>query len=363
MRRLPCGLALQHVKQQQAHAVHLKLLVHCASCTSCSAAHCKKMKLLMAVSVAAGCCTHGAHPRPASAPPLVAPQHGETCASGLQGGCSLCKRVRYLVETHAKQCKLQGRLCPVPHCADVKEQSRRSGNAQSAMDARRRAAQNAAKKDPGASAAAAPTDANATASSSSGGDASIAAAPAGGGASAAASKQASKGAGRSAAMQPVDFTRLRPLSDSDLAKYADAQARLAAKMDELLAPLAEEQRRQFEHVKESTKQRIHARIRQASQLAPDVPVPWDAERQHLYELHCYHEVGRFLTRLREEKERETTAQIYVATPADPAAADTLAPSATGGTGGASSTRGPPGHRAPKAEDEPGAAAAASLDPT
>ena len=310
----------------------------------------------------AACCTC-APPPPPSVHPLVAPQHGETCASGLQGGCSLCKRVRYLVETHAKQCKLQGRLCPVPHCADVKEQSRRSGNAQSAMDARRRAAQNAAKKDPGAAAAAGPTDTNAS-SSSSGGDASVTSAPAGG-ASAAASKQASKGAGRSAAMQPVDFTRLRPLSDSDLAKYADAQVRLAAKMDELLAPLAEEQRLQFERVKELTKQKIHARIRQASQLAPDVPVPWDAERQHLYELHCYHEVGRFLTRLREEKERETTAQIYVATPADPAAADTLAPSATGGAGGASSTRGPPGHRAPKAEDEPGAAAsaAASLDPT
>jgi hypothetical protein len=41
---------LQHKRQQQAHAVHLQLLVHCASCISCTMPHCVKMKLLMSVS-------------------------------------------------------------------------------------------------------------------------------------------------------------------------------------------------------------------------------------------------------------------------------------------------------------------------
>lgn len=245
--------------------------------------------------------------------------------------------MRYLVETHAKQCKLQGKLCPVPRCADVKEQTRRSGTAQSAMDARRRAAQNSAAKQE----AAPPDAASGTAAAGGGAAGPDAAGAAASSAAGSAQTQtiaskgaAAKGAGRSAAA--IDFSRLRVLSDADLARIAEVRAKIAAKTEELLAPLSEDQRRQYSETKELTRKKIVARIRQDSHLAPEAEVPWDAERQHFFEIQCYHDLNRLLVRIREERERATTAALYAATPSDGAAADPLS-----AEGGASSTRHPP----------------------
>lgn len=272
--------------------------------------------------------------RPPTLRPGPCKQHGETCQVGLQGGCSLCKRVRYLVETHAKQCKLQGRLCPVPRCADVKEQTRRSGTAQSAMDARRRAAQNSAAKQDSTAPPAAADAAAAASSGGVGGPAASSEASAASGASSSTQTIAAKGAGRSAAA--IDFSRLRVLSDADLARFADVRAKLATKTEELLATLSDDQRKQYTDATELTRRKINARIRQDSQLAPDADIPWDAERQHFFEIQCYHDLSRLLIRVREERERATTAALYAATPADGASADPLSTE-----GGASSTRHPP----------------------
>lgn len=205
------------------------------------------------------------------------------------------------------------------------------------MDARRRAAQNGAAKKDSANTV---TDASGASSTPGTADAGTAAAAAS--AIVQAQTFAAKGAGRTS-VQSVDFSRLRTLGPVELAQIADIQARLASKVAEMLAQLSDEFQPQYKELREQVLKRVRAKIRQASGLAPDAEVPWDAERQNFYEVQCYHELGRLLTRQREEKERVTTATLAMAmaTPTDGSNTDPLSGN-NGGSSRASSTRGPIG---------------------
>ena len=211
--------------------------------------------------------------------------------------------MRYLVETHAKQCKLQGRLCPVPQCADVKEQSRRSGTAQAAMDARRRAAQNSSAKMESATTSVegvqiAPSSAPSAATEPGGAETAVSQAQ----------TIAAKVAGRSVS-QTIDFSKLRVLSDVDVARYTALEAKVASKIDELVSALSAELQAQFLQTKDLIRKKLCARIRHDSMIPADADVPWDVERQHFFDVQCIHELNKLHARLREEKELETTEKI------------------------------------------------------
>jgi len=89
----------------------LDLLAHASQCCSpqCQYTNCRRVKGLF--------------------------RHGRQCKTRASGGCSLCKKMWYLLQLHGRACKESE--CRVPHCKDLKEHSRRL---QQQMESRRRAA-------------------------------------------------------------------------------------------------------------------------------------------------------------------------------------------------------------------------------
>ncbi|XP_059642973.1 histone acetyltransferase HAC1-like [Cornus florida] len=105
----------QNKEARQLRVVQLRkmldLLVHASQCRSplCQYPHCRKVKGLF--------------------------RHGIQCKTRASGGCTLCKRMWYLLQLHARACKESE--CHVPRCRDLKEHMRRL---QQQSDSRRRAA-------------------------------------------------------------------------------------------------------------------------------------------------------------------------------------------------------------------------------
>eukprot|EP00250_Pteridium_aquilinum_P010036 c19106_g1_i1 orf=591-5369(-) len=91
----------------------LEVLVHASKCreASCQFAKCRNMKDLF--------------------------RHGFSCSKRAVGGCSLCKRMWFLLTAHARSCKES--VCTVPRCMDLRRHLRR---AQQQQESRRRAAVN-----------------------------------------------------------------------------------------------------------------------------------------------------------------------------------------------------------------------------
>ncbi|KAM3339045.1 histone acetyltransferase HAC1 isoform X1 [Capsicum galapagoense] len=89
----------------------LDLLVHASQCRFplCQYPNCRKVKGLF--------------------------RHGIQCKIRVSGGCVLCKKMWYLLQLHARACKVSE--CHVPRCRDLREHLRR---AQQQSDSRRRAA-------------------------------------------------------------------------------------------------------------------------------------------------------------------------------------------------------------------------------
>ncbi|XP_049389853.1 histone acetyltransferase HAC1-like isoform X2 [Solanum stenotomum] len=89
----------------------LELLVHASQCRfpHCPYVNCRKVKGLF--------------------------RHGIQCKIRVSGGCVLCKKMWYLLQLHARACKVSE--CHVPRCRDLKEHLRRM---QQQADSRRRAA-------------------------------------------------------------------------------------------------------------------------------------------------------------------------------------------------------------------------------
>lgn len=98
--------------------LHMQLLQHASGCRNqqCPSANCNKMKNLL--------------------------KHGANCATRVQGGCAICRRIWALLQIHARQCRREA--CLVPKCRQLKEQLRALAQQQAQMDERRRAAMNAA---------------------------------------------------------------------------------------------------------------------------------------------------------------------------------------------------------------------------
>lgn len=92
----------------------LEVLVHASKCreASCQFGKCRNMKDLF--------------------------RHGFTCSKRAAGGCSLCKRMWFLLTAHARSCKESG-VCSVPRCTDLRKHLRRT---QQQQESRRRAAVN-----------------------------------------------------------------------------------------------------------------------------------------------------------------------------------------------------------------------------
>lgn len=91
----------------------LDVLVHASKCRdpSCQYAKCRNMKDLF--------------------------RHGNSCTKRAMGGCSICKRMWFLLTTHARACKET--VCSVPRCTDIRKHLKRT---QLQQDSRRRAAVN-----------------------------------------------------------------------------------------------------------------------------------------------------------------------------------------------------------------------------
>ncbi|MCO5614060.1 hypothetical protein L7F22_068341 [Adiantum nelumboides] len=91
----------------------LEVLVHASKCRdpSCQFAKCRNMKELF--------------------------RHGNSCTKRAMGGCSICKRMWFLLTTHARACKET--VCSVPRCTDLRKHLKRT---QLQQDSRRRAAVN-----------------------------------------------------------------------------------------------------------------------------------------------------------------------------------------------------------------------------
>ncbi|KAH7281754.1 hypothetical protein KP509_36G061900 [Ceratopteris richardii] len=91
----------------------LDVLVHASKCVdpSCQYPKCRNMKELF--------------------------RHGNSCTKRANGGCSNCKRMWFLLTTHARTCKES--VCTVPRCIDIRKHLKR---AQLQQDSRRRAAVN-----------------------------------------------------------------------------------------------------------------------------------------------------------------------------------------------------------------------------
>ncbi|KAJ0968676.1 hypothetical protein J5N97_021553 [Dioscorea zingiberensis] len=89
----------------------LDLLVHASQCRfpHCQYSNCRKVKGLF--------------------------RHGIQCKTRVSGGCTLCKKMWYLLQLHARACKESE--CHVPRCKDLKEHLKRL---QQQSDSRRRAA-------------------------------------------------------------------------------------------------------------------------------------------------------------------------------------------------------------------------------
>ncbi|KAM0946688.1 putative histone acetyltransferase chromatin regulator PHD family [Dioscorea sansibarensis] len=89
----------------------LDLLVHASQCRSphCQYPNCRKVKGLF--------------------------RHGMQCKTRASGGCPLCRKMWYLLQLHARACKVSE--CHVPRCKDLKEHLKRL---QQQSDSRRRAA-------------------------------------------------------------------------------------------------------------------------------------------------------------------------------------------------------------------------------
>ncbi|KAK4780446.1 hypothetical protein SAY87_016552 [Trapa incisa] len=105
----------QNKEARQLRVVQLRkmldLLVHASHCRSaqCQYPNCRKVKGLF--------------------------RHGIQCKIRASGGCSLCKKMWYLLQLHARACKES--QCHVPRCRDLKGHLRRL---QQQSDTRRRAA-------------------------------------------------------------------------------------------------------------------------------------------------------------------------------------------------------------------------------
>jgi E1A/CREB-binding protein len=108
----------QRRDRQRSIQLHMQLLQHASGCQNqqCPSANCNKMKNLL--------------------------KHGATCATRVQGGCAICRRIWALLQIHARQCRRDS--CMVPKCRQLKEQLRALAQQQAQMDERRRAAMNAA---------------------------------------------------------------------------------------------------------------------------------------------------------------------------------------------------------------------------
>lgn len=108
----------QRRDRQRSIQLHMQLLQHASGCRNqqCPSANCNKMKNLL--------------------------KHGATCATRVQGGCAICRRIWALLQIHARQCRRDA--CMVPKCRQLKEQLRALAQQQAQMDERRRAAMNAA---------------------------------------------------------------------------------------------------------------------------------------------------------------------------------------------------------------------------
>eukprot|EP01018_Ginkgo_biloba_P022569 Gb_20413 [translate_table: standard] len=89
----------------------LDLLVHASQCCSpqCQYENCRRVKGLF--------------------------RHGKQCKIRASGGCSLCRKMWYLLQLHGRACKESE--CRVPHCKDLKKHLQRL---QQQMESRRRAA-------------------------------------------------------------------------------------------------------------------------------------------------------------------------------------------------------------------------------
>ncbi|GLJ24283.1 hypothetical protein SUGI_0463290 [Cryptomeria japonica] len=100
--------ARQHWVLQQRKM--LDLLIHASQCISspCAYQNCRKVNGLF--------------------------RHGTNCKIRAAQGCSLCKRMWYILQLHAQACKESE--CRVPRCKDLKQHIRRSQNQ---MESRRRA--------------------------------------------------------------------------------------------------------------------------------------------------------------------------------------------------------------------------------
>lgn len=103
----------QEARQRRVRQLQmmLDLLAHASQCGSpmCQYTNCRRVKGLF--------------------------RHGRQCKTRASGGCSLCKKMWYLLQLHGRACKESE--CRVPHCRDLKEHSRRL---QQQMESRRRAA-------------------------------------------------------------------------------------------------------------------------------------------------------------------------------------------------------------------------------
>ena len=82
-------------QRQRSIALHMQLLAHASKCTNakCPSGNCKKMKSLL--------------------------RHGKTC--GKKGGCMACRRVRALLQIHARGCRAPHDTCSVPRCNEWKK--------------------------------------------------------------------------------------------------------------------------------------------------------------------------------------------------------------------------------------------------
>ena len=88
----------QRKERQRIIQLHMQLLRHAATCSSptCQSANCTKMKGYL--------------------------KHGAQCQVKATGDCHVCKRIRALLQLHARQCKADA--CPVPNCMAIRERLR-----------------------------------------------------------------------------------------------------------------------------------------------------------------------------------------------------------------------------------------------
>jgi hypothetical protein len=114
------GAQLPAHNSSQLPARELSMLLHASACggpPGCPSTSCARFKMTL--------------------------NHYDNCTRGQRAGCPSCRNMFTILVLHARSCRLQGAACPVRQCGELKEQLRRSGSSQQAMDARRRAAQTA----------------------------------------------------------------------------------------------------------------------------------------------------------------------------------------------------------------------------